>query len=324
MPLRVGILSCAHMHVYGYAHGFKSHADAEIVGLWDDVPERAETFAQKTGVPFVGFMDDLLNSVDAVVITSANTEHAELVEAAAKAGKHVLCEKPIGASEEHLKRIEHAVKTSGVTFMTAFPCRFSPAYRRLKQRVKAGEIGAVKGICATNRGRCPFDWFVEPEKSGGGSMIDHVVHVTDLLRDLLGEEPLSVQAQIGNNMYEQAWEDTAMVTIEFSSGVFATLDSSWSRPQNYKTWGDVTMNVVGDAGVIELDMFGQAVEAYGKSSGYAAAGYGADLDALLVDEFVRACLEGRAPEVTCFDGAQAARVALAGYTSVKSGQPATV
>src|SRR5580692_4062776 len=112
MPLRVGILSCAHMHVYGYAHGLKSHPDAEIVGLWDDVPERAETFAQKTGIPFVGFMDDLLASVDA----------------AAKAGKQILCEKPLGASEEHLKRIENAVQTSGVTFMTAFPCRFSPAY----------------------------------------------------------------------------------------------------------------------------------------------------------------------------------------------------
>jgi predicted dehydrogenase len=115
-----------------------------------------------------------------------------------------------------------------------------------------------------------------------------------------------------------------MVTIEFPNGVFATLDSSWSRPQNYKTWGDVTMNVVGDAGVVEMDMFGQAVETYGKSSGYAAAGFGADLDALLVDEFVTACLADRAPEVTCFDGAQAARVALAGYASVVSGQPAPV
>lgn len=312
------------MHLAGYAHGLRANPDAEIVGLWDDVPERAESFAQKSGIPFVGFLDDLLRSVDAVVITNENSRHVDLVEAAARVGKHILCEKPIGPSEEHVRRIEQAVKDSGVTFMTAFPCRFSPAYRRLKERVEKGEIGAVKAICATNRGRCPFDWFVEKEKSGGGSMIDHVVHVADLLRDLLGEEPVSVQAQIGRNLYGQDWEDTAMVTIEFPSGVFASLDSSWSRPQNYKTWGDVTLNVVGESGVIEVDMFGQALETYGKSSGYSAAGYGADLDSLLVGEFVSACLERRPPEVTCFDGAQAARIALAGYRSVASGQPESV
>jgi predicted dehydrogenase len=308
------------MHVHAYVHGLRSHPDAEIVGLWDDEIERGESFAQETGLPFVGYLNDLLSVVDAVVITSENVRHAELVVLAAKAGKHVLCEKPLGPSEEHLVQIQKAVDASGVLLMTAFPCRFSPAFQRLKQRVRAGEIGSVRAISATNRGRCPFGWFVDPQKSGGGAMIDHVVHVTDLLRDLLGEEPVRVQAQTGNNVYGEEWEDTAMLTIEFSNGVFATLDSSWSRPQNFKTWGDVTMTVVGDAGVIELDMFGQAVETYGKS-GYSSSGYGSDLDALMIDEFVKACLEKRDPKVTGFDGAQAARVALAGYRSVKSGQP---
>jgi predicted dehydrogenase len=309
------------MHVEGYVHGLRAHPDSEIVGLWDDDVERAETFAQKHGIPFVGFLKDLLDAVDAVVITSENVVHVELVEAAAAAGKDILCEKPLGASEAHLTRIQKAVDSAGVNLMTAFPCRFSPAFQRLKQRVRDGEIGPVRAIDATNRGRCPFGWFVDAEKSGGGAMIDHVVHVTDLLRDLLGEEPVRVQAQVGNNTYGQCWEDTAMVTIEFPSGIFASLDSSWSRPQNYKTWGDVTMTVVGDRGVIEMDMFGPAVEVYGKTSGYSAAGFGADLDALLVEEFVRSCLDKRPPRVTGFDGAQAARVALAGYASVETGQP---
>src|SRR5207253_2134250 len=97
-----------------------------------------------------------------------------------------------------------------VKVMTAFPCRYAPSFTRLQERVKAGDIGPIKAICATNRGRCPFDWFVQENLSGGGAMIDHTVHVTDLLRALLGEEPTRVQAQTGSNMYGQSWDDTAM------------------------------------------------------------------------------------------------------------------
>lgn len=322
MPLRVGFLTCAHMHVWSYAHGFRVHPDSEIVGIWDDDVERGEQFAQRAGVPFVGYLDDLLNAVDAVTITSENTRHAELTEIAARAGKHILCEKPVATSEETIARMERAVAEAGVRFMTAFPCRFSPAYAKLKERVGAGEIGAVRALATTNRGQCPFGWFVEPELSGGGSLIDHVVHVTDLLRDLLGEDPVRVQAQTGNNMYGQSWEDTAMLTLEFPSGIFATLDSSWSRPKSYRTWGDVTMNVVGDRGVVELDMFGQEVHRYASGGvTHTVAGYGSDLDAAMVDEFVRACVEDRPPRVTLHDGAQAARVALAGYRSLDAGEP---
>ncbi len=325
MPLRVGLLSTAHMHIWSYVHGFRNHPDSEIVGVWDDNVERGETFAQKTGIPFVGYLDDLLERVDAVAITSENSHHANLAERAADKGKHILCEKPLVITEEQGKQMMSAVDRAGVKLMTAFPCRFSPAFGRLVERVKSGEIGEIKGICATNRGRCPFDWFVETEKSGGGAMIDHVVHVTDLLRALLGEEPASVQAQTSHNMYGKPWEDCAMLTLQFPSGIFATLDSSWSRPQSYKTWGDVTMNVVGTEGVIELDMFGNAVDAYSDGSvTHVSAGYGSDLDSLMVNAFIRACVDDTPVPVTGFDGLQAARVALAGYQSLLAGQPVSL
>ncbi|HVL40052.1 MAG TPA: Gfo/Idh/MocA family oxidoreductase, partial [Fimbriimonadaceae bacterium] len=174
--------------------------------------------------------------------------------------------------------------------------------------------------------RCPFDWFVETDKSGGGAMIDHVVHVADLLRALLGEEATRIEAQIGHNMYGKEWEDIAMLTIEFPSGIFATLDSSWSRPASFKTWGDVTMNVVGDQGVIEIDMFNQAWDVYSNSStpAHNVGFYGSDLDTLLVDDFVRCILEDRAPTVTARDGLQAARWAMAGYRSVAEGGPVAI
>lgn len=322
MPVRIGILTAAHVHTGSYVHCAKTNPDSELVGLWDDDRARGQTYAEKQGMAFWTDLDELLNAVDAVVVTSENLRHAELVEKAAAKGKHILCEKPLAASESEEIRIRKAVEESGVKLMTAYPCRFSPAFMRLVDRVRAGEIGTIRAICATNRGSCPGGWFTEPEKSGGGAMIDHVVHVADLLRVLLGEEPTKVQAQTGSNMYGKDWDDTAMVTIEFPSGVFATLDSSWSRPTGYKTWGDVTMNVVGELGVIELDMFGPAVDLYsneGKS--HVAADYASDMDYLMIDGFIQSILRDQEPPIGMHDGLQAARVAIKGYESVKLGQP---
>ncbi|HEY0866688.1 MAG TPA: Gfo/Idh/MocA family oxidoreductase [Fimbriimonas sp.] len=320
--VRVGILSSAHLHVWSYVSALKAHPQAEVIGAWDDEVERGETFAQQSGIPFVGYLENLLDAVDAVVIVSENKRHAEMAEWAAKAGKHILCEKPLVTTNEEADRMRRAVEAGGVKLMTAFPCRYSPAYTRLKERVAAGEIGKIRAVCATNHGRCPFSWFVETEKSGGGALVDHVVHVGDLLRDLLQADPVRVTAQTGHNMYGQDWDDTAMATLEFPDGVFATIDSSWSRPPSYKTWGDVTLNVVGDEGVIELDMFGQEVQHYrtGQPT-HVVAGYGSNMDALLVDDFVRCCLGEREVAVSMEDGIQASRIFMAGYRSVEEVQP---
>ena len=156
-------------------------------------------------------------------------------------------------------------------------------------------------------------------------MIDHVVHVTDLLRHLLGCEVKSVCAQTGHNMYSENWEDTAMLTLTFENGVFATLDSSWSRPKSYKTWGDVTMNVVGDKGVIEMDMLNQQFDVYGEGAkSHTVSSFGSDLDYALVSAFIDSIVRDLPVPVTGFDGMQAARVSMAGYKSVKQGCPVTV
>ncbi len=317
MPIRVGFLSVAHMHAWGYAPAFRHHPQAELVGLWDDDPDRAAKFAGHFGLQVFDQPEALVASVDAVVITSENTSHAKWITLAAQQGKPVLCEKPLCTTSEEAAQIEGA----GAKLMTAFPCRYSPAFLRLKERVDGGDLGAIHAVCATNRGTCPWGWFVEPSKSGGGAMIDHVVHVADLLRVLLKEEVVHVQAQIGNRMYGKDWEDTAMLTLEFSSGIFATLDSSWSRHSSYKTWGDVTMNVVGEQGVIEMDMFGQSLDVWHDGpKAHTLAGFGSDIDAGLVNDFITCILNDSPPPITAFDGLQASRVAMAGYESVRTGQ----
>ncbi|RYG48711.1 gfo/Idh/MocA family oxidoreductase, partial [bacterium] len=89
MPLRVGILSIAHMHVWSYVSALRANPKAQLIGFWDSDEDRAGTFAQQTGVPFIGFRDDLLDAVDAVIVCSENTGHAELIEAAANQGKAI-------------------------------------------------------------------------------------------------------------------------------------------------------------------------------------------------------------------------------------------
>lgn len=310
------------MHAWGYAHGLKVHPRARMVGVWDPNPERAKAFAEAQDIKAFGRAEELCEAVDAVIVTSENKSHAEHVEIAARSGKPAMCEKPLVTSPAEAERMFGAVRRNGTKLMTAFPTRYSPAFVRLVERVRAGDIGKVVAICATNRGSCPFDWFVEVDKSGGGAMIDHVVHVADLLWVLLGEVPVRVQAQIGNNIYSQSWEDVAMLTLEYPSGVFATLDSSWSRPKSYKTWGDVTMNVVGERGVIELDMFNQQFDHYvNETMRHVVASYGSDIDAGLVEGFLSSVESGTEPPITGEDGWRAAQVALAGYESARTGQP---
>lgn len=313
------MLGVAHVHAPSYVHCLLNAKDAVLVGHWDKDPALANDFA-KHGSAKHDDRDALIDSCDAVVIAGENMDHADLIEAATARGKSILCEKPLASSKDQKDRIEIAAKDS--LLMTAFPCPFSPAFEGAVAKVRAGDIGKVLSVCATNHGKCPGGWFTDPAKSGGGAMIDHVVHVSDLLRRLLDEDPVRVHAVTGNNMYGKEWDDTAMLTIEYPSGVFASLDSSWSRPKSYKTWGDVTMKIVGEKGVIELDLFIQALDLFSDSSGaHGMLGYASNLDQAMVDEFLAAHTQGRKPKVTMQDGLAAADLALAAYESAKSGQP---
>src|SRR5688572_13896055 len=173
MPVRIGFLGIAHMHSYGYANACRLKKEAQYVGVWDENGNKAGQFiSAQRGLTYKS-PQTLFADVDAVIITSENKKHAEYAEMAAGAGKHILCEKPLVTSEEEATRMISAVEKAGVKLMTAFPCRYSPAFIQLLNKVKNGAIGEIVAVCATNRGRCPFDWFVEVDKSGGGAMIDH-------------------------------------------------------------------------------------------------------------------------------------------------------
>ena len=325
MTVKIGILSIAHMHAYSYVSSLAKHPDVYLAGIVDTDAARGKNFADRTGTTFYAHERDLLEcKLDGVVVTSENINHRKLVELAASAGvKAILCEKPLATTIEDARAMIAACEAKGVKLATAFPCRYSPAFARVHKQVKSGAIGKVLAIRGTNRGSNPGGWFVDTGLSGGGAVIDHTVHVADLNRVLLGTDATEVYAEIGNGFNHQKWDDIGFLTISYGDGVFATLDSSWSRPKTYPTWGDVTLQVVGENGVLDLDMFAQSLVHYDDVNGSVSwPGWGSNIDTGLIADFVKLTAGEAAPLLaTGHDGLKALEVALAAYRSSKDRAP---
>lgn len=325
MALRIGILSAAHVHTPSYAHCINNSPRAELAGVWDDDVVRGERFAAEFKTSFFGHLEDLFERCDAVAIASENIKHVELATKAAEQRKHILCEKPLATTTTDAKQMVDAAVAGGVVLMTALPCPFSPAFVKVLARIQSGDLGQIIAATTTNQGTCPFGWFVDEPVSGGGALIDHTVHVADLLHRLIGRNAVEVYAATGNNMHATSVENVAMLSLDYGDGVFASLDASWSKPAGYKTWGNVTLKLVCEKGLIEIDLFRQGVDVFqSQSPNHGIHGYMSNLDAMMFDEFVEAVEQGRAPLVTGEHGLAAVQIVDAAYASVRSGQPEAV
>ena len=326
-PLKIGILSAAHMHADSYVAEIAAHPGVTISGFWDaDATRRAAKAAQYSAKAFAD-ADALAAASDALVVCSENIHHRALVEIAARHGKPVLCEKPLATTPADARAMVETCRAAGVPLFTAFPCRFSPAFLALEAAARRGDLGAVLAVRATNRGKCPGGWFVDLALSGGGAVMDHTVHVTDLLRVLLQSEVARVYCEADSRLVPGDFDDTGVVTLEFESGAFATLDCSWSRPaKTFPTWGDVTMGVQGTKAAVELDMFAQNITRYDEAANHIRlAWYGSRIDGGLVAAFVRAVTTGEQTGIaTGEDGLRAVEVVAAAYKSARTHTPVAV
>lgn len=322
-PLKIGMISLSHGHAYSYMHEMSSLTETVLVGIADEEPVRGKEAADKYGVPYYSDYGDLLASeADAVVICSTNARHAELVKASAAAGKHVLCEKPLGIDREEMREMIEACRAGGVKLMTAFPCRYLSGVVQAKEAIDRGEIGDILAMKGTNRGKMPGGWFTDRERSGGGAVLDHTVHVADLMSWFLGNaEATEVYAQVGTLFHEVDIDDAGMLHFRFDNGVFGVLDPSWSRPAAFPTWGDVTLEIIGTKGVISIDAFSQKNEVYGGQSGTHWDYWGDNMDRLMIRDFARSIIRGIPVPVTGEDGERAARIALMAYESAALGRP---
>lgn len=212
--------------------------------------------------------------------------------------------------------------------MTAFPMRFAPSVQSVRAAIQQGQLGQVYGVNGINHAEIPTAhraWFADKERAGGGAVMDHVVHLADLLRWYFGAEVTEVYAEVDNLFYPGAVEvDTAgLLLLSLSNGVQASIDCSWSRPPWYPRWGHLKMEVVGERGALVLDAFAQYVTLYARNAPRKVSwvGFGPDPNRGMLEEFVASIRQNRPPLVTWNDGYQALRVALAAYQSTQAQEP---
>lgn len=324
--IRVGLISLAHMHGLSYIRALQTMDDATFVGIYDRDVERRNKYAGEFGVKSFDTLADLLAEVDAVMICSENALHAKYTLAAAKAGKHVLCEKPLATNLEDAHEMVRVCEEQGVILQTAFPIRFSTPVVRAKEMIASGALGKIVAINGTNHGKMPPGWFLEPELAGGGAVFDHTVHVTDIMRWYLESEVKEVYAEVDTALHDDInIDDVGMLTMEFEDGTIATLDPSWSRPKTFPTWGDVTLKVIGTEGTLVVDAFAQAGEIFSDEVGHSQYYFwGDDADRAMVEDFIACIKEKKVPRATGFDGLKATEVALAAYTAAAKKKPVII
>ena len=326
--MKIGIMSFAHLHAEAYIHNVRAIPGVEFIGIADEDLERGRHFADLYDTHLFPSYEALLASKpDGVLVCSENSKHRPLVEMAAYAGVNILCEKPLATTLADAQAIIDVCREANVTLMTAFPMRFSAPIVELKGQLDANALGKLYCFNTTNQGRMPIHeraWFVDKELAGGGAVMDHTVHLADILRWFLHSEVVEVYAQANHILHADKVdvETAGLLMLTFADGTFASIDCSWSKPLNYPTWGGLTMEIISERGLTVVDGFSQNLNVFMQEpAGNRWAYWGSDANQGMVAEFVDAIREGRETAVTGEDGYKALEITLAAYRSISTGQP---
>lgn len=315
--MKIGMMSFAHMHAFSYADGLKKIPNVELMGIFDDDVERGQQAAEMFNTKH--YSDQavfLAQEMDAVIICSENNRHKEMVLNAAKAKKHILCEKPIATNLEDAKEMIQVCQDSHVILQIAYPVRFSSPIQELKAKIDKGELGEIVAFRTTNRGQNPGGWFIDDKQSGGGAVLDHTVHMLDIMRWYLVKEVTEVSAFVDSYFHDIEIDDAGILTFEFENGVIASHDASWSRFKEYPTWGDATIEVVGTKQTMKVDAFKEHFRRFSSGSkSLEHVFFGNDMDFGLVLDFVNCVKKVEQPSITGYDGLKSLEVSLAAYKS---------
>ncbi|MEG0853238.1 MAG: Gfo/Idh/MocA family oxidoreductase [Angelakisella sp.] len=318
--IKIGVISFEHMHALSYTTALKAIPNAELVGIADADEFRGTRMAHRFGTKYYKDYHDLLDTdVDGVIICTSNKLHCQVSVDAANKGKHILVEKPFAIDPLSAKQMLLAAKANNVRIMNAFPVRFNPNMIEGKRIVDSGEIGEILSITGINHGKIPSGWFIDPQQSGGGGVMDHTVHLADLIRWYTGSEFSHVYCESGNLIHDKNIDDCGIVVGEMESGAFVTIDCSWAHHKNYPIWPQVDMEIIGTKGVLEVKAFGQVNHLVdGENNKIEDIVFNEDGDEGLIREFVEVCATGREPNASGLDGARALEVTVAAYESTNT------
>jgi myo-inositol 2-dehydrogenase / D-chiro-inositol 1-dehydrogenase len=323
--LRIGVLGAGRI---GKIHGGNAatHPKAKLIAVADPMPGAAEGLASQFGARAMSPEEVIASpDVDAVLICTPTTTHADFIEAAVKAGKSVFCEKPVDLSSDRIRSCLSVVKASGKQLMIGFNRRFDPNFAELKRRIDAGAVGNVEIVTVLSRDpNPPHAGYVG---TSGGLFRDMMIHDLDMARFLLGEDPIEVHA-VGSSIVDPAIGaegdvDTAAVLLKTASGKIAQISNSRRATYGY----DQRIEVHGSGGLIRAGNMHRSTVEVATGAGFLAdpvqdfflQRYG-EAYRLELDAFITAVLNGTSPAPTGEDGLAAQLLADAATEACFSGK----
>lgn len=326
----VGTGSMGHAHVPAWQH--LRAIGAELVGVTANRAGSAEAFAEQYGIQAFGSFAELIEAVDIVDLCVPTNLHREMTEQAARAGKHVICEKPIALTVEDAQAMIAACEKAGVQLHIAHVVRYVSHYHAAKQAIDAGHIGKPCVMRLSRAGYQPRkstdNWFVDAARSGG-MMLDLMIHDYDYARWLAGDIE-RVFARSIRGTEPDAAGDYALVTLRYTNGAIAHIEGGWIYPPGiFRT----SLDIAGTDGVIEwASDDAQTLHTHltnpppadtAEVAVPSAAAADSPFTAQLHD-FYRAITSGITPRVTPQDAVAALEIGLAAIESARTGQPVTL
>ena len=247
----VGVIGAGRIGRLHIEHLAQSIPEAELIAICSLDSAGIESLTKQFNIPkttrdYTALLAD--SRINAVLVASSTDTHVEMSQAAAKAGKHVFCEKPISLDLEQIDETLAIVEKAGVKFQVGFNRRFDVSFARIRQAVASGEIGEPHIMRITSRDPSPPP--IEYVKVSGGIFLDMTIHDFDMARYLIGDEVVEVYATGGVRVDPKIGEvgdiDTTVITLRFQNGVIATIDNSREAVYGY----DQRVEVFGSKGMV--------------------------------------------------------------------------
>ncbi len=321
-----------------HAAAFEAIPEAQVVAVASPTPGHAKKFANQRNIPhyFEDYRDLLaVDEIDIITIGAPNHLHERMALEAAKAGKHVICEKPLCTTLEEADRMIDACRKAGVLLMYAEELCFAPKYVRAKTIADEGALGRVFRVKQSEEHFGPhMEWFWDVERSGGGVLIDMGCHGIEFARWVFGKPAVrNVVAHLGTYVHREKTrgEDHSVCIVEFEGGRIAVIEDSWAKQGGM----DDRIEIYGSSGFTSADLlrgnslltysekgYGYAVEKAGTTQGYSFTvfeelwNYGFPQE---MAHFIR-CAQGKeSPLETGEDGREVLKIILAAYESAGKG-----
>ena len=330
--LNIGVIGTGRIGRLHTEHLAYRIPEAEVVAVADLFPEAAETCAADFQVPAAaGDYREILENreIEAVVICSSTDTHSQMIEEAARAGKHIFCEKPIDFDLARIDAALGAVEAAGVKLQIGFNRRFDPNFKRVRDLVAEGKIGTPHILRITSRDPEPPP--IEYVKVSGGIFLDMAIHDFDMARFLMGDEVTEIYAAgtvlVDPEIGKAGDLDTALITLRFEGGAVGAIDNSRQAVYGY----DQRVEVFGSDGVAtaanetpDTAVYSDRTGVHGTLPKYFFVERYTESYIAEMKAFVRSVLRDEPPPVTGPDGRIPVVMGKAAQRSSEENRPVTL